>query len=66
MNEIIWSNRLSPGTFFFQNNILQKNLKREGLTDCFFEAFPIPSIQEFPGLLDCQSTIKRIGCYNTL
>lgn len=45
----------------FSKQYFTEKFIKEGLTDCFFEAFPIPSIQEFPGLLMANPQLKGLG-----
>ncbi len=45
----------------FSKQYFTEKFVREGLTDCAFEAFPIASIQEFPGLLIANPQLKGLG-----
>ncbi|MBI3883271.1 MAG: shikimate dehydrogenase [Sphingobacteriales bacterium] len=45
----------------FSKQYFIEKFDREGLKDCTFEAFPIPSIEEFPALLQANPTLKGLS-----
>src|SRR2546426_3291972 len=45
----------------FSKQYFTEKFKRENLEDCFFEAFPISSIDEFPGLLKMNPALKGLS-----
>jgi shikimate dehydrogenase len=45
----------------FSKQYFTEKFEREGLQDCFFEAFPIKSIAEFNSLLDTNPDLKGLG-----
>src|SRR5258706_14747932 len=45
----------------FSKQYFTEKFKRENLEDCFFEAFPIPSIDEFPSLLKNNPLLKGLS-----
>ena len=45
----------------FSKQYFTEKFEREGLTDCFFEAFPIKSIDEFSALLRANPLLKGLG-----
>jgi shikimate dehydrogenase len=45
----------------FSKKYFTEKFEREGLTDCSFEAFPIPSIDEFPALLKNNPALKGLS-----
>ena len=45
----------------FSKQYFTEKFEREGLRDCFFEAFPINSINEFSNLLDANPDLKGLG-----
>ncbi len=45
----------------FSKQYFTEKFLREGLTDCYFEAFPISSIDQFPGLITEHEAIKGFG-----
>ncbi len=45
----------------FSKQYFTKKFVEEGLTDCFFEAFPIASINEFPALLKANPSLKGLS-----
>ena len=45
----------------FSKQYFTEKFEREGLTDCFFEAFPIKSIDEFSALLIANPQLKGLG-----
>ncbi|MEP7109942.1 MAG: shikimate dehydrogenase [Ferruginibacter sp.] len=45
----------------FSKQYFTDKFQREGLTDCFFEAFPIRSIHEFSDLLVANPLLKGLG-----
>ncbi|MEO6732060.1 MAG: shikimate dehydrogenase [Ferruginibacter sp.] len=45
----------------FSKQYFTEKFKREGLTDCFFEAFSIPSINDFPSIITANPTLKGLG-----
>jgi len=45
----------------FSKQYFTEKFEREGLTDCFFEAFPIKSIDEFSDLLRANPQLKGLG-----
>ncbi|MEP7144072.1 MAG: shikimate dehydrogenase [Ferruginibacter sp.] len=45
----------------FSKQYFTEKFEREGLTDCFFEAFPIKSINEFSGLIGANPLLKGLG-----
>ena len=45
----------------FSKQYFTEKFEREGLTDCFFEAFPIKSINEFRDLLRSNPQLKGLG-----
>lgn len=45
----------------FSKQYFTDKFDREGLKDCIFEAFPIPSINEFSGLVKSNPALKGLG-----
>jgi shikimate dehydrogenase len=45
----------------FSKQYFTEKFEREGITDCKFEAFPIPSIDEFPALLKSNPQLKGLS-----
>src|SRR5665647_2784014 len=45
----------------FSKQYFTEKFARAGLTDCFFEAFPIKSIDEFRDLLSANPQLKGLG-----
>lgn len=45
----------------FSKQYFTEKFEKEGLTDCFFESFPIPTIAEFPDLLAANPQLKGLG-----
>jgi shikimate dehydrogenase len=45
----------------FSKKYFTDKFEREGFTDCNFEAFPIPSIDEFPDLIKTNPTLKGLS-----
>jgi shikimate dehydrogenase len=45
----------------FSKKYFTEKFEKESLTDCLFEAFPIPSIDEFPELLKSNPTLKGLA-----
>ena len=45
----------------FSKQYFTEKFEREGLKDCFFEAFPIKSINGFSNLLDANPDLKGLG-----
>ena len=45
----------------FSKQYFTEKFAREGLTDCFFEAFPIKSINEFSDLVKANPLLKGLG-----
>ena len=45
----------------FSKKYFTEKFEKEGLTNCSFEAFPIPSIDEFPALLKNNSSLKGLS-----
>lgn len=45
----------------FSKQYFTEKFLREGLTDCQFEAFPISSIDQFPGLIKKHEALKGFG-----
>src|SRR4051812_8706912 len=45
----------------FSKEYFTQKFKRENLTDCFFEAFPIPSIDELSLVLKNNPSLKGLG-----
>src|SRR5690348_9912868 len=45
----------------FSKQYFTEKFEREGLNDCTFEAFPIPSIDEFPQLLLDNPSLKGLS-----
>ncbi|MEO5891195.1 MAG: shikimate dehydrogenase [Ferruginibacter sp.] len=45
----------------FSKQYFTEKFAREGLTDCFFEAFAIKSIDDFPGVLAANPLLKGLG-----
>ena len=45
----------------FSKKYFTDKFEKEGLTDCSFEAFPIPSIDEFPALLKNNPSLKGLS-----
>jgi shikimate dehydrogenase len=45
----------------FSKQYFTEKFEREGLTDCFFEAFPIKSIGEFSALISANPLLKGLG-----
>jgi shikimate dehydrogenase len=45
----------------FSKQYFTEKFHEEGLTDCSFEAFPIPSINEFPSLLKANPELLGLG-----
>ena len=45
----------------FSKKYFTEKFEREGLTDCSYELFPIPSIKEFPSLLDSNPFLKGLN-----
>jgi shikimate dehydrogenase len=45
----------------FSKKFFTEKFEREGLDDCSFELFPIPSIDEFPALLAAHPNVKGIA-----
>ena len=45
----------------FSKKYFTDKFEREGLTDCGYELFPIPSIKDFPSLLSSHSDLKGLN-----
>lgn len=45
----------------FSKQYFTEKFEREGLVDCLFESFPIPSIDQFPDLLAANPALKGLG-----
>jgi shikimate dehydrogenase len=45
----------------FSKQYFTEKFEREGLVDCFFESFPIPSIDQFPDLLAANPALMGLG-----
>ncbi len=45
----------------FSKQYFTEKFEKEGLTDCFFELFPIKTIDEFPTLLNAHPLLKGLG-----
>src|SRR5947207_2404218 len=45
----------------FSKQYFTEKFKKEKLEDCLFEAFPIPSIDEFPALLKTNSALRGLS-----
>jgi shikimate dehydrogenase len=45
----------------FSKQFFTQKFEREGLSDCSFELFPIPSIDEFPALLTSNPALKGLA-----
>ncbi|UAY52589.1 shikimate dehydrogenase family protein [Ferruginibacter albus] len=45
----------------FSKEYFTKKFERENLTDCSFEAFPIPTIEEFPALIKNNPSLKGLS-----
>ncbi|HMO63263.1 MAG TPA: shikimate dehydrogenase [Ferruginibacter sp.] len=45
----------------FSKQYFTQKFQQEGITDCAFEAFPIPSIEQFPALLKAHPNLKGLS-----
>ena len=45
----------------FSKQYFTEKFLAEGLNDCLFEAFPIPSILDFPALIDAHPILRGLG-----
>lgn len=45
----------------FSKKYFTEKFEREGLTDCSYELFPIPSIKDLPSLLDSNTSLKGLN-----
>ena len=45
----------------FSKQYFTEKFEREGLADCLFESFPIPTIDEFPALIAANPPLKGLG-----
>ena len=45
----------------FSKQYFTEKFSKEGLSDCFFEAYPIPSIDLFPALIKENPTLRGLS-----